>query len=183
MSDYSSCQLSQCIELGCIGSVGGIKTVYALTGPITGITYAANSEISGLTGNGVIYQFEVEKQTSSLTETFNNSIENGTLYYNQDAVLSFHKIDIEKRNQMKLLAQNRSIKLFVEDNNGNIYFLGGDFNGGWVSAGTSSTGTAFGDKNAYDITLQFFSKEPMTMLADTIANVIAGSDLSISTCA
>ena len=182
MSDFSSCQLTSCIELGCIGSVGGIKTVYALTGPVTGITYNSSNEITGITGNGVIYQFEVEKQTSSLTETFNNNLENGTLFYNQDVVLAFHKIDIDKRNQMKLLAQNRSIKLFVEDNNGNIYFLGGDFDGGWVSAGTSSTGTAFGDKNAYDITLQFFSKEPMTLLSGSISTVISGG-LSVSTCA
>ena len=182
MSDFSSCQLSSCIELGCIGSVGGIKTVYATTAPITGITYNSSNQITGITGNGVIYQYEVEKQTSSLTETFNNSLENGTLFYNQDAVLAFNKIDIDKRNQMRLLAQNRNIKLFVEDNNGNIYFLGGDFNGGYVSAGSSSTGTAFGDKNAYDITLQFFSKDPMTLLSGSISSTISGG-LSLSNCA
>ena len=111
MSDFSSCQLSSCIELGCIGSVGGIKTVYATTAPITGITYNSSNQITGITGNGVIYQYEIEKQTSSLTETFNNSLETGTLFYNQDAVLAFNKIDIDKRNQMRIVISSYSLRI------------------------------------------------------------------------
>jgi len=181
MADYSSCSVTSCIELGCIGSVGGIKKAYILNGSVTGVTYDANSAITGITGNGTLYTFEVQKQSSSLTETFNNSLENGTLFYQQDLVLSFAKIDQDKRNQMKLLAQNRGLIAIVEDNNGELYVLGTDFEGGYLSAGTSATGTAFGDKNAYDITLSFFSKEPMNLLGASLSSVLSG--ITVDACA
>jgi hypothetical protein len=72
------------------------------------------------------------------------------------------------------MAQNRGLKAFVEDNNGTIWYLGSDFDGGFLSAGTGVSGTAFGDANQYSITLTFYSKDPMTSLSDPLATVVAG---------
>ena len=112
---YSACLQTASINLGCASNVGGIKKAYLVAGTISGITYNASSAITGITGSGTIYTYEVQKQTSSLTETFNSSLENGTLYYSQELLLNFHKIDQDKRNQVKLMAQNRGLKAFVED--------------------------------------------------------------------
>jgi len=173
MSNYSSCQVSSAWNLSCLSSVGGLKAVY-LGGNITGYT-ETSGEISQVDGSGSVYLFELGKNGgSSLTETINNSLENGTLFYQQDLVLVFAKLETELRNQIKLLAQNRGLTAFVEDNNGNIWFLGTDFDGGWLSAGTAATGVAFGDSSQYSITLQFFSQSPMMMLDDTLANVLSG---------
>ena len=175
---YSACFQTQSINLGCASNVGGITKAYLVAGTVTGVTYNASGAITGVTGTGNIYTYEVQKQTSSLTETFNSSLENGTLFYTQDLLLNFHKIDNDKRAQVKLMAQNRGLKVFVEDNNNTLYYLGGvdgqALAGGYLSAGTSSSGTAFGDANQYSVTLQFFSQDPMPILADTLSNVVTG---------
>ncbi|MAO22255.1 MAG: hypothetical protein CMJ25_16020 [Phycisphaerae bacterium] len=86
----------------------------------------------------------------------------------------FHKLDTLIRNQIKLLAQNRGIKVVVEDNNGNQFFLGEDFDGGYLSAGAAATGVAFGDSSQYSITLSFFQRAPMMKLDADISSVVSG---------
>ena len=171
---YSACLQTASINLGCASSVGGILEAYLVAGDITGVTYNAQGAITGITGTGDIYTYQVQKQTSSLSETFNSSLENGTLYYTQDLLLNFHKMEQRKRNQVKLMAQNRGLKGFCLDNNNTIWYLGNDFGGGWLSAGSGLTGTAFGDANQYSVTLQFFSRDPMTTLDGTLAQVVSG---------
>lgn len=175
---YSACYQTASINLACASNVGGIVKAYLVAGEVTGITYDAQSAITGLTGTGNIYTYDVQKQTSSLTETFNSSLENGTLFYQQDLVLNFHKMDVQKRDQVRLMAQNRGLKAFVEDNNGTIFYLGGidgqALAGGYLSAGQGVTGVAFGDANQYSVTLSFFSQDPASILGDTLANVVTG---------
>jgi hypothetical protein len=178
MATYSACLQTASINLGCASNVGGIRKAYLVAGTISGVSYNATSAISGITGSGTIYTYEVQKQTSSLTETFNSSLENGTLYYSQELLLNFQKIDQDKINQVKLMAQNRGLKAFVEDNNGTIFYLGADFDGGYLSAGSSATGVAFGDANQYSITLTFFSKDPITTLSAPLASVVSGLTIS-----
>lgn len=180
--NYSACLQTACIELGCASNVGGISKAYLMAGDITGVTYNADGAITGITGSGTVYTYEVQKQTSSLTETFNSDLVNGTLYYTQDLVLNFHKMDQDKRNQVKLMAQNRGLHAWVEDNNGTIWYLGADFDGGFLSAGTGVSGTSFGDANQYSVTLQFFSKDPMTTLSGTLASVLSAGSITIATC-
>ena len=173
MSDYSSCVATAAYNLSCLSSVGGLRKAYFFTN-VTGTT-ETTGEISAISGSGSAYTFELRKNGgSSLTETINNSLENGTLFYQQDAVLVFHKLDTAIRNQIKLLAQNRGIKLAIEDNNGSIYFLGADFDGAFLSAGAGATGVSFGDSSQYSITITSFSKDPMMKLDDTLANVVSG---------
>jgi len=173
MSDYSSCVATASYNLSCLSSVGGLRKVY-LFQDVTGTT-ETSGEITDIAGSGSAFTFELRKNGgSSLTETINNSLENGTLFYQQDLVMVFHKLDTAIRNQIKLLAQNRGLKIAVEDNNGNIFFLGEDFDGGYLSAGTAATGVSFGDSSQYSITLTAFSKDPMKKLADTLANSVTG---------
>jgi len=173
MSDYSACAVTASYNLSCLSSVGGLRKVYIFT-DVTGVT-ETSGEISAINGSGSAYTYELRKNGgSSLTETINNSLENGTLFYQQDLVMVFHKLDTAIRNQIKLLAQNRGIKVVVEDNNGNQFFLGEDFDGGYLSAGTAASGVAFGDSSQYSITLSFFQRAPMMKLDDDIANVVSG---------
>ena len=73
---YSACQVSSNIELGCVGSVGGVSTIHVLNGSITGTSLTADGAVSGITGTGDLFEFQVQKQTSNLTETFNISFDN-----------------------------------------------------------------------------------------------------------
>jgi len=173
MSDYSACAVSSSINNSCLSQVGGLRKVYIFQ-DVTGTT-ETSGEISAIAGSGNCYTFELRKNGgSSLTETINNSLENGTLFYQQDLVMVFHKLDTTLRNQIKLLAQNRGLKVVVEDNNGDLFFLGKDFDGGYLSAGTAATGVSFGDASNYSITLSFFERDPMMKLNDTLANVVSG---------
>lgn len=171
---YSACQVSSNIELGCVGSVGGVSTIHVLNGSITGTSLTADGAVSGITGTGDLFEFQVQKQTSNLTETFNISLENGTTFYEQAVTAVFNKIDSAKRDQLRLLARNRQIVLFVTDNNGTVYYLGSDFNGGFVSAGSAETGTAFGDRNGYSVTITTYSADPALILSGSLADVVSG---------
>jgi len=168
-----SCLNTSNIELGCASSVGGIKELSVVAGLITGTSYSSEGVLTGATGTGTTYTFELQKQTSNMTETFQVSLENGTTFFEQAVTAVMNKMDQDKRNQLKLLAQNRNIVLFVKDNNDVIWYLGSDFDGGFVSAGTGESGTAFGDRNGYSVTITTYSKEPMTTLSSsTLSDVL-----------
>ena len=172
---YSACFNTSNIELGCAASVGGIKELYVLAGAITGTSYTSDGELSGATGTGNTYTFELQKQTSNFTETFQISLENGTTYFETAVTAVMNKMDQDKRNQLKLLSTNRQIVLFVKDNNDTIWYLGSDFNGGFVSAGSGESGTAFGDRNGYSVTITTYGKTPATTLSSsTLSDVLSG---------
>ena len=90
------------------------------------------------------------------------------------AVGGLSKVYLGGTNQIKLLSQNRGLTAFAETMNGEIYALGLELGGGYLSAGTGASGAAMGDSNQYSITLTFYSKSPMMLLDDTLPNVVSG---------
>jgi hypothetical protein len=174
---FSSCYTTSNICKGCRDNVGGIKSAYVIAGCVTGVTTNADGEILtvGATG-GTVYQFQVEKNTSNFIETITPSLENGTVFYQQDITLVFFKLQQAIRNQLRLLAQNTNLKVFVETNDGSIFYLGEDF-GMYLSAGTGESGTTFGDRNGYSITLQGLEKEPAKELAGSLSSTLVGLTL------
>jgi hypothetical protein len=177
---FSSCYVTSNVCKGCRDAVGGIKSVYIVAGCVTGITENGTQEILtvGATG-GTVYQYQVEKNTSNFVETITASLENGTVVYQQTVNLVFLKLQQSTRNQIKLLAQNTDMKVFVETNEGSIFYLGEDF-GMALASGTAESGTAFADRNGYTIVLEGFEKEPAKKLAGSLSSTLVG--LSLSTC-
>lgn len=162
-----ACDITSGFTLGCRDNSGGIKNVYILSGSIAGITEASEGLISNISGSGTFYKFELTKNTGDITETPTPSLENGTVFYDQSLNVSFHKLQSSIRNQVKVLAQNPDLKIIVETNNGvetpytGRYFLVGRYRGATLSAGSATSGTAFGDANAYALTFQGLEPEPM----------------------
>ncbi len=178
---FSSCFTSSNICKGCRDAVGGVKSVYVIAGCVTGTTENGDQEILTVGAlSGSVYQFQVEKNTSNFTETIQASLENGTVVYNQIVNLVFLKLQQSTRNQIKLLAQNTNLKVFVETNEGDIFYLGEDF-GLALQTGTAETGTAFADRYGYTIVLEGFEKEPAKKLAGSLASTLVG--LSLTPCA
>jgi hypothetical protein len=175
---FSNCLTTSSICKGCRDNVGGIKAAYVIAGCVTGVTTNGDDKIVtvGATG-GTVYEFQVEKNTSNFIETITPSLENGTVFYQQDLTLVFFKLQQAIRNQLRLLAQNTNLKVFVETNDGSIFYLGEDF-GMFLSAGTGESGTTFGDRNGYSITLQGLEKEPAKELAGPLASTLVGLTLS-----
>ncbi len=172
----ANCDITSGFQLGCRDNMGGLRQIYILSGSVVSVTGADNGLITGISGSGEFFLFELAKNTGDFTETINSSIENGTVYYEQVVNAPFQKLQSSTRNQVKVLAQNPDLKMIVQTNNGTEdggvgqFFYIGQENGMTLSGGSGATGTAFGDLNGY--TLTFTGDEPFP------ASEVSGSSLS-----
>ena len=171
----STCDITSGFTLGCRSNTGGIKNLYILSGSVDTIDTGASGEITGISGSGIFYQFELFRQTSDYTETITATPENGTIVYDQAVNAVFFKLQQSTRNQVKVLAQNPNLKIVVETNNGATDAVGkwwylGQENGLQLLSGTGASGLQFSDLNGY--ALQFTGQEPNP------ANEVSGSTSS-----
>jgi hypothetical protein len=162
---YTSCALTTGFDLDCRDAVGGVKSVsfanldeYLALSPVV-----ADGAITSITATATFYKYEQLKETSSMTETINGSSQNGTVYYTPEVVVVLSKLDVNKRNEIKLLAQQRLVAI-VETNDGSYWIVGYE-NGLELNAGTSATGTAFADLSGFSLTLSGMESEPMVSIS------------------
>jgi hypothetical protein len=173
-----SCYISSGEVLGCSDGIGGIKKIYivggagSFDGGVTGYTYDVNGAITGATSTTgtTIYGFELKRNTSSLSQNTTKNFENGTIYWEQVLTAVFYKYDQDKRNQLKILGQNDQLQIIAVDQNDTQYWLG-QTNGMYLSGGSAATGTAYGDRNGFEMI--FTGQEPQP------ANVIIGALSSV----
>ena len=160
-----SCSITSGITLGCKDSQGGIEYLYIADLPTYDtITTDVDGKITSLDAGGTpvaitFYKYDVPKQSSSFTETITADNAAGTVFYTQDALMVFNKMESVKRDQIKLLAQNPKLLVVVKDGNGKFWSVGVT-RGAELSAGSVSTGTAYGDRNGGEITLQGLEPDP-----------------------
>jgi len=160
-----SCSITSGITLGCKDSQGGIEYLYiadlpsydTITTDVDGLVESLDA--SGTPATITWYKYEVPKQSSSFTETINADNTAQTVFYQQDALMVFTKMEAAKRDQIKLLAQNPKLLVVVKDGNGKFWSVG-ITRGAELSAGTVSTGTAYGDRNGGEITLTGLEPDP-----------------------
>ena len=165
-----SCNLTSAIALDCIDSIGGIKKAYiGVDILVVGATMSTDNTITGLTGTGTFYQYELPKDTANFVETGTISEANGTAFWAQALTINLQKLTAATRNELLLLSRNRDIKIIFEDNNGNLWLLGKE-RGGTMTSLTSNSGTAPGDANNYILTIT--ANEPaMAYQIDALTSV------------
>ena len=178
----STCDITSGFTLGCRDNSGGIKNLYILSGSITSITDASEGLISGITGSGEFFQFELFRQTSDFSEAISATPENGTVFYEQTLNAVFFKLQSSTRNQVRVLAKNPDLKVIVETNNGSVdgvgkYWLLGQENGMQLLSGTGATGTSFGDLNGYSLTFTGQEPEPASEISGSLADALSGITL------
>jgi len=178
-----SCYISQGVTLGCSDGIGGIKTIYVLgaTGStvpdVTAVSISgATGPITGITGAGSWFQFELKRNTSSLAQNVTKSFENGTIYFEQVLTAVLYKYDQDKRNQLKLLSQNDAIQIIAVDQNDTQYMVG-QVNGMYLSAGVAGTGTALGDRNGFELTFSGQEPVPARVISGALGTVFAGATI------
>lgn len=160
-----SCSITSGISLNCKDSQGGVEYLYIADLPTyDAIVTDVNGVVTGLTNGGSpvtinFYKYETPKQTSSFTETINASTENQTVFYTQEALFIFSKMQASTRDQIKLLAQNPKLLVVVKDGNGKFWSVGIS-RGAELTAGTVTTGVAYGDRNGGEITLTGLEPDP-----------------------
>ncbi|HVX49556.1 MAG TPA: hypothetical protein VHB48_05335 [Chitinophagaceae bacterium] len=165
-----SCALTQGFNLDCRDAVGGLKEIYITElGSISSVTEASGtiSAITNASGKQ-FWKYSLIRETSNAEETITGNEQNGTIFYAQKVDVILNKRQVSVRNEILLLAKNK-LAIVAVDNIGNAW-LYGRVNGLMLNAGTSPTGTAWGDRNGY--TLTFSGNE--TELAPMVqASVIA----------
>jgi len=164
--------LTSGLFLDCIDGTGGIEKVFIANGKVVSFAHTNGLVTAITTGAGALdpsdfFEFEIPKQTGSLSETINVSQENGTLFYDQALSLVFNRLDLEKRNQIALIAKSNDMVVVAKDNNGNYWSVGLE-KGAYMSAGSSVSGTAYGDRTGYEITLSGMESKPMFKVTASI---------------
>lgn len=162
-----ACLLSSGYTLGCRDNIGGVLEVY-IGNFDSGQTYTldASDIITGFAGSTVsYYTFEQEMETGEFNQTGAYSTENGTVFFDQQLTLTFHKNDADLRNQLLVLSQ-ANMSVIIKDQRGE-YWLMGYQNGVRAINGSMNTGKAYGDLNGYTITLQGKEPEPAHNISAT----------------
>lgn len=185
------CDITSGFALGCRDNTGGIRNIYILSGSISNITYqnaTTQGLITGISGSGSFYQFELFRQTSDFSEAITSTPENGTVFYDQAVNAVFFKMQSSTRNQVKVLAQNPDLRIVVETNNGSVdavgkFFLIGQRNGAQLLSGTAQSGTGFGDLNGYNLTFSGQEPDPASEISGSttsFSNVLSGLTVTLA---
>ena len=158
--------------LDCNDAQGGIEKIFIANGPVESIT-EANGVITAITVGGSalvpadFFEFEVPRQTSSLTETITPSQENGTVTYDQQLTMIFNKMTAAKRNEILLMAEATSMVVVAKDNNGKYFSIGIE-RGAYMVSGSAVSGVAYADRNGYELVIGGMEKAPMYEVTGTI---------------
>jgi hypothetical protein len=111
----------------------------------------------------------LKRNTSSLAQNTTKNFENGTIYWEQVLTAVFFKYDQDKRNQLKVLGQNDQIQIVAVDQNDVQYYLG-EVNGMYLSGGSAATGTAYGDRNGFEMIFSGQEPQPANVISVSLAS-------------
>ena len=169
-----ACNLTAGIPLGCRDNAGGVANAWITDfSNIASITQSTGDTITNISGSGTFYAFELIRTSSQFTETVNASLQAGTVFYQDELVTYFAKMTQEKRNILKVLAQNQKLAIVFSDNNGEYWFMGQNY-GSFISAGSQVTGQALGDANGLNMTFQALEQFPINSLSGPLSSVVSG---------
>jgi hypothetical protein len=175
-----SCYISSAVALGCSDGIGGIKKIYIVGGggSVTGYTYDADGAITGATSTSgtTLYGFELKRNTSSLAQNVQKNFENGTIFFEQVLTAILFKYSQEKRNILQELSQNDQIQIVAVDQN-DVQYLLGQVNGMYLSGGSAATGTAYGDRNGYEMIFTGQENVPARVIDGALVAVFAGASI------
>lgn len=161
------------IALDCGTNLSGIKAIYLANDSSVGNVTVSEGEISAIDASaGTFKKYVPAKNTGSLTKTLTKDESTGVMYYTNEAVAQFNKMETAKRTEIANIDRGQ-FKAIVLDNNNKYWFLGKD---NYVSATavTGQTGAGLDEGNFYTLTLTDISAElPYEVQSEAITAVIA----------
>ena len=146
------------IPIDCGTNLSGIKAIYLANDASVGTPAVVDGEITEIDASaGTFYEYIPAKNTGSLTKTLTKDESTGVMYYTNEVVAQFNKMETPKRKEISNIDRGR-FKAVVLDSNGKYWFLG--YNN-YVSATavTGQTGAGLDDGNFYTLTLTDISAE------------------------
>ena len=161
------------IALDCGTNLSGIKALYLANDASVGAPTVTDGEISAIDASaGTFKKYVPAKNTGSLTKTLTKDESTGVMYYTNEAVAQFNRMETAKRTEIANIDRGQ-FKAIVLDSNGKYWFLGKD-NYVSASAVTGQTGAGLDDGNFYTLTLTDISRElPYEVDPTAIAAVVA----------
>jgi hypothetical protein len=169
----SSCRILQNIEKEtCSGNAGGIKSkVWAIERSKLIITKEQSTQNDMSWDSGIVtlayatgstsadfVTLEFRKQSSTFSSEATIDPAQGVNFWTNTLSMVFARQDVNKRTAIQSLILSGDLALIVEDQNGEIHFMGADDTVEPSAAG-ATTGTASTDANNYTIDLQDISSE------------------------
>ena len=174
-----SCSVSSAYSLGCKTNVGGIRSLYIFSSPITGVTYSGTGDtqkVSSIEGTGDLVEFQLYRGGSNFTEAMAADPAQGTVVYTQTINAMFRDYTAQLRNQFSLLAKSGTVQAIVRTNTDEYILFGLNFDGGDTTAITFHSGTAFADRFGADVVLTFLQKDAASFISVTNNNLAAALD-------
>lgn len=160
------------IALDCGTNLSGVKAIYLANDASVGNVTVSDNEISAIDASaGTFKKYVPAKNTGSLTKTLTKDESTGVMYYTNEVVAQFNKMETAKRTEISNIDRGQ-FKAIVLDNNGKYWFLG--YNN-YVSATavTGQTGAGIDEGNFYTLTLTDISAElPYEVQAEAIAGIV-----------
>ena len=149
----------------CKTGVGGIKRVWISAFADQDWTAIAAGAVTGVTTGQTLFGFELTKNSGSLQQTINSSVENGTIFFEQTLTMVMPLLEATANFDVSELLKGR-LSVLVQDANDNLLIMG--YNEGVeASGGDIGTGTAKGDLNGYSLTFVAHEPLPAPLLAST----------------
>ena len=148
------CALTQGYNLDCRLNYGGVKEIYVIEFEnVTAITETAGV-ISAITkaATKTFKKYNLIAHTAEADEAYTGNREMGTLSNKQTIKFPINKMTTAVRNELVLLAQNRLIFVFV-DENGTGWMYGRDY-GLMLTNSANKTGKVLADRNGYELTFE-----------------------------
>lgn len=161
------------IALDCGTNLSGIKAIYLANDSSVGNVTVTEEQITAIDASaGTFYEYIPAKNTGSLTKTLTKDESTGVMYYTNEVVAQFNKMETKKRTELSNIDRGQ-FKAIVLDSNGKYWFLGYD---NYVSATavTGQTGAGLDEGNFYTLTLTDISAElPYEVKSDALTDIIA----------
>lgn len=163
------CNLTQGYNLDCRFNFGGVKEIYVIefenvsaitetAGVITAITKVATKTFK---------KYNLIAHTAEADEAFAGNREMGTLSNKQTIKFPINKMTTAVRNELMLLAQNRLIFVYV-DENGTGWMYGREY-GLMMDSFAAKTGKLLADRNGYELS---FSGDEKNMAYEVNATAL-----------
>ena len=161
------------IALDCGTNLSGIKALYLANDASVGDVTVSEEQITAIDASaGTFKKYVPAKNTGSLTKTLTKDESTGVMYYTNEAVAQFNRMETAKRTEIANIDRGQ-FKAIVLDNNGKYWFLGKD---NYVSATavTGQTGAGLDEGNFYTLTLTDISAElPYEVQSEVISGIVS----------
>lgn len=155
--------LTQGRRLPCKGGIGGLKAISFGVWE-DGLLTDVAGEISSMGTLTDVYRYELKNAGNTYVEEIAADAEARTVVYNGTLSVALQKLDLETRNEIKMLAMGELV-IFVETNNGEIFVIGKE-NGSELTGGSIiETGGSRTDMFGSKLTFTSSESDPYSRLS------------------